>query len=429
VNPLLRPAYAAVGHLARAAVAIAPAGHHKLIRSLRGRRGLAGRYVAWGRANRAPDRPLVWLHAPSVGEGLQARPVIRIFQAEDPGTQLAYTHFSASAERFAGTLGVDFADYLPIDTVGEVRRAVDALRPSALIFAKLDVWPNLVEQAGRRGARVGMISATLVPDSGRTGVLGRALLRDAYARLEAVGAIDPADASRLVALGVRERVISITGDTRYDQVWEKAEALDRASSLLAPLANGRPTLVAGSTWPGDDRVLLPAVERVRASHPAFRLIVAPHEPTPDAVASLERWAERARVSHARVTTPDASAADLIIVDRVGLLGDLYALGDMAFVGGGFHGAGLHSVLEPAAFGMPVLFGPRIGGNRDAEKLIAHAASVSIETADALADRILQWCSQPGERAAAGARARAVVADGLGAARASYELIRSLLGSG
>jgi 3-deoxy-D-manno-octulosonic-acid transferase len=218
----------------------------------------------------------------------------------------------------------------------------------------------------------------------------------------------------------------VTGDTRYDQVWERAEGVDRHSPMLSTLATGQPTLVAGSTWPPDEAVLLPAFERVRRTDRAARLIIAPHEPEAGHVAAIERWAAKATLRSARLDDRDAASADVIIVDRVGVLGDLYALGDIAFVGGGFHAAGLHSVLEPAAFGMPVLFGPRADGSRDATLLETRGGGGRVSSSGALAERIQGWLADPGRRADAGARARGLVAAGLGAARATFELVRALL---
>ena len=422
----LRPGYSALGQLARGLAAVAPTTGNKLLRTLRARRGLTERYIRWAETERRPGRPLLWMHAPSVGEGLQARPVLQLLRSECPRVQLAYTHFSPSAERFARSLPVDFADYLPFDTAGDTRRALQALTPAALVFAKLDLWPVLVEQAAARGVRLGMISATLSETSGRRGRLARALLTDAYARLDAVGAIDQADAARLAELGVRESVIRITGDTRYDQVWQRSHSVDRASPLLHSLRSERPTLIAGSTWPTDERVLLRAFERASARFPMLRLIIAPHEPGESEVRNLERWAARARLSAARLGAAEASTTDVVIVDRVGVLGELYALGHIAYVGGGFHGAGLHSVLEPAAFGIPVLFGPGARGSRDAERLIARGGGTRVTSIDGLADQLTRWLADPGSRAEAGARARDRVAEGLGAARATFELVRTLL---
>ena len=110
--------------------------------------------AAWGASGRDRTRPLLWMHAPSVGEGLQARPVLQLARTKRPDVQLAYTFFSPSAAPFARGLDVDFADYLPFDTDGEARSALDALRPRALVFSKLDVWPNLARVAAERGVGV-----------------------------------------------------------------------------------------------------------------------------------------------------------------------------------------------------------------------------------------------------------------------------------
>lgn len=426
MHPLLAWPYAAA---ARAAewLAHAPLPHEaKLARALRARRGVVARFEAWGRAHRDPARPLLWMHAPSVGEGLQARPVLERLRARHPRLQLAYTFFSPSAERFAASLGADFADFLPFDRRASVARAVAALRPTALIFSKLDLWPNLAAAAHAAGARLGMVSATLAGGSGRQSPLARALLSDAYARLDAVGAIDADDAARLARLGVRPEHVTVTGDTRYDQVWARTAAADRAGALLAPLASARPTLVAGSTWPADEAVLLPAWARAHGEVPGARLIVAPHEPTPAHLAPLRTWAAREGLALAPLAEADGSH-DVVLVDRVGVLGDLYALADAAYVGGGFHAAGLHSVLEPAAFGAPVLFGPRHANSRDAGLLVACGGGVAVRDADALAEAIAIVLGEPDTRARAGAAARALVEQGLGAADRSAALVERLLG--
>ncbi|MEO7712952.1 MAG: hypothetical protein ABIV10_08545, partial [Gemmatimonadaceae bacterium] len=235
------------------------------------------------------------------------------------------------------------------------------------------------------------------------------------------------DADRLIALGVPSRRVSVTGDARYDQVWARAEHVDRASPLLSPLLNGRPTLVAGSTWTSDEVALLPAWTRIAAHRPTVRLIIAPHEPTSDHLIPIEQWADGAGLRAARLDSAGAADADVVIVDRVGVLGDLYALADIAFVGGAFHAAGLHSVLEPAAFGAPVLFGPRYHGARDARLLIDADAAQATDGVDALHRAIARWLDAPTECEAAGRAARGVVHHGLGGAERSYALVSTLLG--
>lgn len=426
MHPLIRPLYTIAGLAAEAVAPLIPAGGGKVQRSLGARRGVRGRFAAWGRTYRDPSRPLVWFHAPSVGEGLQARPVIDALRARHPGWQTAYTYFSPSAEPFALRLTVDFRDVLPFDTRSSVAAALDALRPSALVFSKLDVWPFLVEGASARGVPAALLSATLAPGSSRSRGVASLVLRDAYSLLDAVGAIGAEDAERLIELGCRAERVHITGDTRFDQVIERATDVDRLGALLAPLRSSRPTLVAGSTWPADERQLFDALGRGAIRGAGLRTIIAPHEPTAAHLEPIERWATDAGLRYATLGSADAGSADVVLVDRVGVLGDLYALADIAFVGGGFHAAGLHSVLEPAAYGVPVLFGPKHQASREAGLLLAAGAARAAADAGDLAATLTHWLAQPAERLAAGAAAQRFVERNAGATARSVELVESLI---
>jgi 3-deoxy-D-manno-octulosonic-acid transferase len=424
VNSLLRIPYAIVGVAAEALVRVAPHGESKLTRGLAGRRGLIERYRRWGRAGRDPRRPLVWIHAPSVGEGLQALPVIELIRTRRPDVQIAYTFYSPSAEDFGRSLNLDFADYLPFDTYGHARAVIAAIRPSAIVFSKLDIWPALTETAARLGVPVGVISATLPESSGRRGPLARAVLGDAYQSISLVGAIDEGDADRLREQGVPAGRLEVTGDTRFDQVWGRAHR--PTSPLVERLRSARPTLVAGSTWPSDEEHLLPVWLRIRDKIPDARLIVAPHETTGAHLRAIESWARGSSMSLARVDGLGAPAADVVLVDRYGVLGDLYSLADVAYVGGGFHSAGIHSVLEPAAFGSPVLFGPRHEKSREAAKLIQVDGGAAVRGAAELTILLADWLGSPAARDVAGSAAREMVHAELGAAERSFELIMALL---
>jgi len=250
-------------HVAARTAGFAARFDKKLARGLDGRRGLAARLAAWAATHRDPRRPLVWMHAPSVGEGLQAKPVLETLRAEQPEWQLAFTFFSPSAERLAKNLPVDVADYLPLDRPADVEAVLDALRPAALVFSKLDVWPELTLAAAHRGVKLGLISATVAPHSSRLRWPTRQWSHGAYQALDRIGTISDDDGRRLELLGARPEAIAVTGDTRYDSVAERAERLDRTREPLARLAavaSGKDTftIVAGSTWPADEAVLLPA---------------------------------------------------------------------------------------------------------------------------------------------------------------------------
>jgi 3-deoxy-D-manno-octulosonic-acid transferase len=427
MNSIARIPYAAAGAIARALAVVAPAGSAKAARTLTARRGITDRYEKWAARSRDPSRRLLWVHAPSVGEGLQALPVISLFRERHPEGQLAYTFFSPSAERFAARVGADFHDYLPFDTALDAERALDALRPVALVFSKLDVWPVLVESAARRGVKLGMVSATMPESSLRASAMARLILGDAYASLDAVGAVSDADALRLISAGVPADRITVTGDTRYDQACQKAE--DTSSyheALIAPLRGPRFTMVAGSTWPSDEDRLLPAWLAVKAAYPEVRLIIAPHELSQKHIDAIDSWSRDNDLATARVGDEAASTADVVIVDGYGILGDLYALADIAYVGGGFRSAGLHSLLEPAAYGSPVIIGPRHEDNRDARLLVAAGGAFRCANASAIQSRIRRWLDAPVSLSQARAAAREVVRSGLGAAERSVELVEGLM---
>jgi 3-deoxy-D-manno-octulosonic-acid transferase len=416
---------------ARAASWLAPTSEHKVARSLRARRGVLSQWETAARRVRQAGAPLVWFHAPSVGEGLQARPVAQALRAVHPEVQQAYSYYSPSAVPFAASVGADVTGYLPFDTEDAADRLLDALRPAALVFVKLDVWPVLVARARVRRVPVALLSATLSASSGRLGALARWVLRDAYAQLDAVGAIDGSHAARLVALGVRPSVIEVMGDTRFDQVVARAVAADRSRAPLALLTSVRPTLVAGSTWPADAAVLLPAWEQVRRAVPEARLVIAPHEPLTAHLAPIEQWAASQSLTLSRLSAIEQrnaiATADVVLIDRVGVLGDLYALAQAAFVGGGFHAAGLHSVIEPAAFGVPVVFGPGHAMSREAGLLLEAGGARSHADATSLAATIAEWIGDGAAWRRAGKRGRAVVDAETGATGRALAIVERLIG--
>lgn len=417
----------------RLATALLPAMSHvdaKLRRGHLARRGAADRLRAWAAENRAPERPLVWFHAPSVGEGLQAEAVLRELRAAHPDWQVAYTHFSNSAEGLARRIGADVADYLPYDTPAAADTLLTALRPSALVYSKLDLWPELATRAAASGTAVALVAGTVRPGSGRLRWPARPLLASGYAALSAAGAIDAPDAERLARLGVRPEVIEVLGDPRYDSVAAKVAAVPATDPLLR-LGAAAPTLVAGSTWPGDEAVLLRAFREARSAHPEARLILVPHEPTPEHLRRVEAMAAEAGVPVPVRLSAITAPAPLVLVDRVGVLAALYGAGTMAYVGGGYHAAGLHSVLEPAAWGVPVAFGPRWRESRDAVLLADAGAAIPLpESGDAAVAALTaawrSWIANGAERDRQGRAARGVVDRGLGAAGRSAALVSRLV---
>jgi 3-deoxy-D-manno-octulosonic-acid transferase len=241
----------------------------------------------------------------------------------------------------------------------------------------------------------------------------------------------------------------VTGDTRHDAARARLAALaPRAPHLRALAGDGRdtrPTVVAGSTWPSDERVLLPALVAARTQGACFRLVIAPHEPRAEHVAALERAIRRdmepgvtlVRLSSlltsghgAPLPTGNLPSGnwkwDVVVVDVVGVLAELYTIAALAYVGGGFHDKGLHSVIEPAAAGVPVLVGPRWHSSRDARLLLEAGGAVAAGDRTALAAALVRWLTDETARASAARAARAVVDRGQGAADRSVKLVVDLV---
>ncbi len=406
----------------------------KIAEGHRGRLGAELRLRRWAETSRDRARPLVWLHASSVGEGLQAESVLGELRGILPDAQYVYTHFSPSAAGLARRLPTAVADYLPYDLPGTADRLLEALAPDLLVFSKLDLWPELATRAAARGCRVTIVAGTVSQGSGRLRWPARALLRAGYEAVALAAAISPDDGSRLQELGVGRERVRVLGDPRFDSAVARVGAV-RSDDPLLRFGRGAPTLVAGSTWPADEAVLLPAFAQVRARRPAARLILAPHEPTPAHLEAVDDLAARAGLpAPVLLGTAREEAAPLLLVDRVGVLAVLYGAGTMAYVGGGFGRAGLHSVLEPAAWGLPVTFGPRWTESRDAALLLEAQAAVALpvgsrtSAATALGDIWENWIVNESERTAQGRRAGEVVRHGLGAARRSAEMLAELISS-
>lgn len=408
-------------------VAAAAAGG-KLARSVRGRQGVVARLEAWGRTGRDPSRPLLWIHAPSVGEGLQAEAVLRVLRSRHPDWQVAWTHYSPSSAALAVRQAANVTDYLPWDRRSGVRRALDALRPTALVFAKLDLWPELACQAAARRIPVGIVAATVSPVSGRLRWPVRTLLRPGYAAVRAAGAIAQPDADRLARLGTPSHHVVVLGDPRFDSVLDQIAAVPPDDPSLR-FRRGPPVLVAGSTWPADEAVVLRALVEVRRAHPATRLIIAPHEPTAAHLTAVRATCRSLGLPDPVGLEAATDDAPLVLVDRVGLLARLYGSGAMAFVGGGFGTAGLHSVLEPAGWGLPVSFGPRWRSSREAGILLEAGAAAAVDRPDP-ARQLADWwgalVEDAGKRQRAGDAAREVLEAGRGAAARQAGLVERLM---
>lgn len=431
------------------------------------RRGVVHRLRAWAAGERDPGRPLVWLHGASAGELVGAVPAVEELRSRRD-VQILVSYFSPSAEDVLPGLRPDVAEVLPLDTHRETRRALEAVRPAAVVFAKGDLWPNFTRAAAGLDVPMGLVNGSVREDSSRLGAASRFLLRPAYGRLVRAGAASEEDAGRLRRLGVPPGALRITGDAAFDQALARArragEAPDAPAAALRRLAPGEgPLLVAGSSWREDERALLSAAAALARSGRPLRLALVPHRPDGAALRSLREACRRelgmaptlwsrvagggagaSRPAGAR-TAPSAAGSGTgtgardrgetageaavaprpLVVDVTGILAELYPAGDVAWVGGGFGDDGLHSVVEPAAAGVPVLFGRGGSTRREARELEDRGAARGV-AADEVAEVLAGLLDRPALRREMGRSARAYVGEGAGAAEASADLVEELL---
>ena len=391
---------------------------------------LDGRIGLWERMDEALqqrdwDLPLLWLHAASAGEILQAEPIIRQFERENVQLVVSYTSVNAKRWLESGSTklpnSVIWKDYLPIDNHFNSLRILAKLQPDALVYVSYDLWPNLVWEAQRKGVPQFLVSALVHQGSWRhSNLIGRSLFSTIYKAMQEIAAISAGDAQRILE-SYPESTIKVVGDTRVDSV------LSRRDSVVPPVFpktwNKENVLIGGSIWPADiaclRSVLLEALEEL----PELRLILVPHEPTEEHVSEIKEiftsypihlWSQGQK--------EDFAKARVLIVDEIGILSSLYAKANLAFVGGAFT-TGVHNIMEPAAFGLPTFFGPRFHNYSTAIRFVEDKLAHSVRNSEELRLLIMPLLKEPDKAKELGMRAQNLLEQEAGAAQKCAELIR------
>ncbi len=401
------------------------------------RLGIAGRRGAVAKLetqlkSAAPRNHTVWFHFTSVGEFEQAKPLIEAIKDE---VRIALTYFSpsvhASVERFPYC---DASTFLPLDTRHNAETLLKIIKPSLLIFSKFDIWPNLVWSASQHQVPVVLIAGTLRAKSKRLSFLARPFFKNIHQHISIHCTISELDSERFRQICPPEAQIEIAGDTRFDSVYHRAMAVNEKTQFFPGQSTlNRHILIAGSTYLEDERVLLDAYSLLtqHSPHLLAHLVLVPHEPTEERIRQIERRLNHLRLSHCRFSnlTSDVNLCqtETIIIDAVGLLAELYWLGDVAFVGGGFHGS-IHNVMEPAALGKPILFGPTIDNAYEADMLQEAGAARTVKNANEMADVLTEWLTDSRERERRGQIGKSVIGQNLGASERTLEHLKPYLRS-
>jgi 3-deoxy-D-manno-octulosonic-acid transferase len=339
----------------------------------KGRREIIGKASSWRQEH--PGK-LIAIHSASAGEFEASIPLIRELKRNN--IPVVATLFSPSGFRHAEKLGIaDLNLYLPFDSTSSVRHFLSVLQPSIFITCKHDIWPNLIWECYQRRIPQILINTNLHHRSFRINPLFIGFNRAIFGLFSQVYTISEDHSQRLRKLLPRKDTLEVVGDTRFDRVEERAMC---ARLELPADFDTSPVFVAGSVWPAENFTLDIFLE-LREHNPHWRLIWVPHEPEENFL----QWAEK-KLSGADMTAIRYSQIQIdgnyqaILVDKMGILAGLYRYGNIAYVGGGF-GKGVHSVLEPAVFGIPVIFGPHHYVSSEAGELLTRGGGFSIKGAE------------------------------------------------
>lgn len=371
-----------------------------------------------------------WFHFTSVGEFEQAKPLI---EAIKDNTRIVLTYFSPSVhpniEKYPHC---DAASYLPLDTVRNAKRLIQLVNPSILIFSKFDIWPNLVWCASKCRVPVFLIAGTLHPKSKRLAPLAKSFFKCVHRGFVLHCVISDRDAQRFRRICPSNAQIRVTGDTRFDRVYRHAAAVEADAEFFPGQSTlQRPILIAGSTYSADERILLEAYAQLRKDSPQDlpRLILVPHEPTAERISEIQIQLNRVKLSQICFSQlqagVDLSQINVVVIDAVGLLAKLYRLGDIAFVGGSFHGS-VHNVMEPAAMAKPIIFGPTIHNAYEAHLLKHRGAARLVITAADMARTLKLLLSNPNLRIRMGEIAAKTIKENLGATKRTLAQITPYL---
>jgi 3-deoxy-D-manno-octulosonic-acid transferase len=376
---------------------------------------------------RISDDPCLWFHAVSVGEVLLLRPLVHEMARRRPNWQVVISTTTSTGLAVARRTYPDLVTfYAPLDFSWSTHRAMARVRPTVLALVELELWPNLIRAAKRHGARVAIINARLSARSYRGYRRLRGPLQTTFGRIDVVAAQNAQYARRFVDLGIPGERVSVTGSVKFDGLEsDRNNAKTRELRKLLGLSASDLVFVAGSTMEGEEAAVLAACNAARRAHPRLRLVIVPrHAERFDAVAAwLEQQGEtvlrRSSLANRngrvdRVPRPVAATtgerSPVILIDTIGELAAAWGLADVAFVGGSLlPGRGGQNMMEPAAYGASVMFGPHVANFRETvEQLLERNGARQVADAQELAQGLLADLDDPETAAARGAAGRSFV---------------------
>ena len=389
--------------------------HPKIKLFMEGRKGV----FAFLQGKLDKEDHVIWVHTASLGEFEQGLPITERLGKAYPSHKILVTFFSPSGyEVKKNSPAADLITYLPLDTIKNAERFIDLVNPKLAIFVKYEIWPNYLGVLARRKIPTILVSALFKRDQiffkGYGGFMARALRGFSHIFVQ------NSDSVKLLQ-GIGITNVSIGGDTRFDRV---SEILERDNHLpfMDEFVNGSPILVAGSTWPEDEEIL---VSQINDSPPTLKYVLAPHNIKLAHIEKLRKSIQKRTILYSESGHRNLGDYQILIIDTIGLLTKIYSYANIAYVGGGF-ATGLHNTLEPAVFGVPVIIGPDYKGFKEAEDLVGLGGALVVRSKSEYSDLIKKLLGEKTLMTRIGDLNRTYVSDNKGASTQVMEYIRGLL---
>ena len=377
----------------------------------------------------------IWIHAVSVGEVLTARALLPQLRERYPRLRIFLSTTTITGNQVARTNvhDVDGVFYFPLDLPPIVRRTMRVVKPRLFVMMETELWPNLLRACRSAGVKTALVNGRISLRSFPRYRLARGFFRRVLADVDRFCMQSEESPRRIVEIGADRDRVSVTGSLKFDSLEIPGAVADRGRNRVLRyfrISQDRPVVIAASTLKGEEETVLEAFQRIRAIWGNALLIIAPRKP--ERFEEVEWLAKKPgwRVARRTELAVDAEPrVDVVILDTIGELAQLYQVATVVFVGGSLVDAGGHNILEPAVFGKPIVFGPHMHNFTEISRtFIENRGAVQVQADAELENVLVELLSDPVKRAGLGAAARALVEANRGARARTLAVITQLLPS-
>lgn len=371
--------------------------------------------------NRKASDKIIWIHTASLGEYEQAVPIIKKLKADFPAYKIWLTFFSPSGyEIKKDNHEADYVSYLPLDTRKNTRKFIELLKPEVALFIKYEIWPNYMAVLEEQNIPKLLLSALFRAEQSYfkkpNGLMANTLKKFNFIAVQDHNSLD-----LLHQIGYSQAMI--TGDTRYDRVIEQTQRNNQLDFMDVFTKDEGTYIVCGSTWPEDEEALADFIVKAPKD---VKFIIAPHEIHASRVIKLQKSLPTESILWSELADKNIEDYKTLVIDAIGYLGRAYAYADIAYVGGAMGTTGLHNILEPATFGIPVLYGTNTDKHPEAEDLESAKAGFKISDKETLCQKLEHLVEDENYRKQIGTNAKNFIQSQAGATEKSIKEIARYL---